>query len=65
MADIYRGNPNNYKAEIICNAIKEMNNDEYNLTRLKNDKGKAINIEMNLMEIIYGYYKGKVICVGE
>ena len=65
MADIYRGDPDKYKEQIITEALMAMDVDQWNLTRLKNDCGRAINLDSNVMEIIKGYYQGKVIMVGE
>ena len=65
MADIYKGEPDKYKEQVITEALMAMNVDQWNLTRLKNDRGKAINLDKNIMEIIKGYYQGKVIMVGE
>ena len=63
MSDTYKGNKDLYKAEVVWDALKEMDKDTYNLTRLRNDKGKAINLDTNIMEIIYKYYKGKTIII--
>ena len=65
MADIYRGNSDKYKEQVITEALISMDADQWNLTRLKNDYGKSINLDSNIMEIIKGYYQGKVIMVGE
>ena len=47
-----------YKVKVIEEAIENMNSDEYNLTRLRNDKGKAINIDVEALEVLKAYYEG-------
>lgn len=54
-----------YKAQVIEDAIKEMQKDEYNLTRLHNEKGKYINIDIQLLEIMRAYYNGKEVIVND
>ena len=65
MADIYRGDSDKYKEQVITEALMAMDVDKWNLTRLKNDRGRAINLDKNIMEIIKGYYQGKIIMIGE
>ena len=65
MADIYRGDFDKYKEQVITEALMAMDVDKWNLTRLKNDRGRAINLDKNIMEIIKGYYQGKIIMIGE
>ena len=49
-----------YKVKVIREAIKNMQDDEYCLTRLRNDKGKAINLDIEVLELIAKYYEGGV-----
>ena len=52
-----------YKVKVVEEAINAMNDDEYCLTRLKNDKGKAINLDVEVLDIIKSYYDGKTITI--
>lgn len=47
-----------YKVTVISEAIENMKSDEYNLTRLKNDQGKSINLDIGALELLEAYYKG-------
>lgn len=63
MDKTFTGKADDYKVNVVKTAINDMKNDEWNLTRLQNEKGKAINIDMNLMEIILNYFEGKTISI--
>lgn len=61
--EIYIGDEDSYKVDIICKALTEMNKDFYNITRLKNDNTNAINLDKDVLEIIKAYYQGKKIFI--
>ena len=61
--EIYVGDEDSYKVDIICKALTEMNEDFYNITRLKNDNTNAINLDKEVLEIIKAYYQGKKIFI--
>jgi hypothetical protein len=61
--EIYVGDEDSYKVDIICKALTEMNKDFYNITRLKNDNTNAINLDKDVLEIIKAYYQGKKIFI--
>lgn len=61
--EIYVGDEDSYKVDIICKALTEMNKDFYNVTRLKNDNTNAINLNEEVLEIIKAYYQGKKIFI--
>ena len=61
--EIYVGDEDSYKVDIICKALTEMNKDFYNVTRLKNDNTNAINLDKEILEIIKAYYQGKKIFI--
>ena len=61
--EIYVGDEDSYKVDIICKALAEMNKDFYNITRLKNDNTNAINLDKEVLEIIKAYYQGKKIFI--
>lgn len=50
-----------YKVTVIDAAIKDMENDEYCLTRLRGDDTKAINVDIEALEKLKAYYEGKQI----
>lgn len=64
-AEIYEGITDNYRCKVVSDAIKDMESDDFCLTRLQGDKGKAINIDTDLLKIIKGYFEGKTIMIGE
>lgn len=45
-----------YKADVIREAIDSMKMDDFNVTRLKNDNGKAINLDIEALELLLNYY---------
>lgn len=65
MADIYKGNKDLYKEKVLSEALFAMDNNQWNLTRLKNDCGKAINLDPQVIKILREYYKGKIIKIEE
>ena len=48
-----------YKVRVIDAAIKDMENDEYCLTRLGGDDTKYINIDVEALNMLKTYYEGK------
>ncbi len=54
-----------YKVKIITEAIESMKSDDYCLTRLWNENGHAINLNIEIMEVIKAYYEGKTIVIKE
>ena len=53
-----------YKSNIIKEAIRQMQIDEFCLTRLKNDEtNRAINIDIEALSILQSYYEGKKILI--
>ncbi len=66
MADIYKGNKDTYKEKIVSKVLVSTKSGKCSITaQLQNDCGEAISLDRNIIEIIRGYYQGKVIMVGE